>query len=329
MEITKILYTTIFIMLFEVPINAQRYPFQWVNVPDSISKELDVMYGDEKVGAGKNVYKLNVYDDFEFNNGIYSYKGMGSHFLPKFFLYYDGHIYYFKADAECIYEFLKEWNFYINSIHIKDKDIIDFSVDILKYFYPNNGTDNIVFIDAVPNYINIILDSCSNKVMKTAIFSKLSEYITDSNNKRKYEKINASAELLYGEWYFQTEIHIKKTMAGKSVSQKTCGDMPRLIFCQQGKGMIYNNSLIKSNRQGDSLLSFPNETNGRMKTDELNNTFRWFYNKNRFTMRNIDKSIFKKKDISLHLKDMFVHNDKIFMELEYKNIIYVMSKKIK
>lgn len=46
-------------------------------------------------------------------------------------------------------------------------------------------------------------------------------------------------------------------------------------------------------------------------------------------MRNIDKSIFKKKDISLHLKDMFVHNDKIFMELEYKNIIYVMSKKLK
>lgn len=135
--------------------------------------------------------------------------------------------------------------------------------------------------------------------------------------------------MLYGEWYFQTEIHIKKTMAGKSVSQKTCGDMPRLIFCQQGKGMIYNNSLIKSNRQGESLLSFPNETNGRMKTDELNNTFRWFYNKNRFTMRNIDKSIFKKKDISLHLKDMFVHNDKIFMELEYKNIIYVMSKKLK
>lgn len=93
--------------------------------------------------------------------------------------------------------------------------------------------------------------------------------------------------------------------------------------------MIYNNSLIKSNRQGESLLSFPNETNGRMKTDELNNTFRWFYNKNRFTMRNIDKSIFKKKDISLHLKDMFVHSDKIFMELEYKNIIYVMSKKLK
>lgn len=318
-------------MFFDVPINAQRYPFQWVNVPDSISEELDAMYGEEKVGAGKNVYKLNVYDDFEFNNGIYSYKGMGPHFLPKFFLYYDEHIYYFKADPDCVYDVLKEWNLYINSIQIKDKDIIDFSVDILRYFYPNNGTDNMVFLYAVPNYINIILASCSNKVMKTTIFSKFLEYITDSENncKRKYEKINASTELLYGRWYFQTEIHINKTRTGEIISQKTCEDMPELIFYKQGKGVIYNNSFIKSNRQSEFCSNFFDAINGRMRTDDFNNTFRWFYKKNRLTIENIDKNIFKKKDISLHLKELFVHNDKIFMELEYKNIIYVMSKTFK
>ena len=51
-----------------------RYPFQWWNIPDSISEKLDSVYGEPDSGAGRNVRKLGVYDDFEFQNGVYSYR---------------------------------------------------------------------------------------------------------------------------------------------------------------------------------------------------------------------------------------------------------------
>lgn len=41
----KITVITLFIIWFDSPINAQRYWFQWMNVPDSISEKLDSVYG--------------------------------------------------------------------------------------------------------------------------------------------------------------------------------------------------------------------------------------------------------------------------------------------
>ena len=43
-------------MLFVQQIVAQRYPFQWVNVPNGVSDILNNKYGSVDVGAGYNVY---------------------------------------------------------------------------------------------------------------------------------------------------------------------------------------------------------------------------------------------------------------------------------
>lgn len=79
---------------FNSPINAQRYWFQWMNVPDSISEKLVSAYGSYDVGAGRNASRLGSYDDFEFENGIYAYKGMGPHYPVKNFLYYDKQLFF-------------------------------------------------------------------------------------------------------------------------------------------------------------------------------------------------------------------------------------------
>lgn len=296
----KITVITLFIIRFQSPINAQRYLFQWMNVPDSISEKLDSVYGHD-VRAGHNAHRLGIYDDSEFENGIYTYKGMGPHFPIKYFLYYNDKLYYFQTPPNRdSLSFLKEWNTYIRKLDISKEDIADFSASILVHI--SRGEHSDAFKDSIACYVNIMLDSCDIIGMRETIDSiylkKMHIYNVENID---YKRVEISQEFLYGKWYFQTQL--RKVIEDRETrySQRPYGDMPEIELYSNGDGKICN--------------------------DELNNNFRWSYRGNDIRFMDIGQDIFPERNISLRLNTAFRHNNKLFMELKGKNIVYVLSKK--
>lgn len=63
------------------------FPFNWVNVPDSISTLLAKEYMIGNCNAEHNVRNMTIRNDVEFQPGVYVYNGMGPHFEHKMFIY--------------------------------------------------------------------------------------------------------------------------------------------------------------------------------------------------------------------------------------------------
>lgn len=75
--------------------------FQMVDVPDSVCLKLESAYksttGFDSVNAGENVWNLTNRKDFVFKNGLYSFKGQGSHYPRCIFIFKNPKIYIFKS----------------------------------------------------------------------------------------------------------------------------------------------------------------------------------------------------------------------------------------
>lgn len=76
------------------------FPCQWVTAPDSIKEQLIDAYGDNGYCAICNIHNIGVFNDIEFQNGVYCYRCRGDHFPQKLFVYYDNHLYVFKDALE-------------------------------------------------------------------------------------------------------------------------------------------------------------------------------------------------------------------------------------
>ncbi len=290
-------------MLFVQQVVAQRYPFQWVNVPNGVSDILNNKYGSVDVGAGYNVYKMAMWDDFEFDNGVYLYKGMGPHFPLKLFIFNDDSLYIFHTPPFKVREYIVEWKSYFNKTNMENEYIIDYSAKILRYLknMTDDYMDSTLFSDSLLHYIKIITDSKSHEsqYLMEQIYSRYENF--DSNvlaAKKDYHYLKINKNNLYGQWYFQTIIHKKHN----EISQQVCIGIPEINFKLNNEGVYYENS--------------------------KRNSFYWSCKNSRLQINNIDKIFFNEQNPQLLIKKMFWHNNKLFMELDNnKGSIYVLSRK--
>ena len=76
--------------------NGEENPFPRVTVPDSIAVKLKKAYETSsklRSNAEANVYNLIDRFDYDFKDGIYSFKGMGPHFPRRIFIFDKGQLF--------------------------------------------------------------------------------------------------------------------------------------------------------------------------------------------------------------------------------------------
>ena len=80
--------------------NGEENPFPRVTVPDSIAVKLKKAYETSsklRSNAEANVYNLIDRFDYDFKDGIYSFKGMGPHFPRRIFIFDKGQLFIFDS----------------------------------------------------------------------------------------------------------------------------------------------------------------------------------------------------------------------------------------
>lgn len=81
--------------------SAKKDKLYLVSVPDSIAFVLDEAYKAltkrANVNAGVNVHNVINYKNNKFENGLYSFGGMGPHFPKLLFIYYNSTLYIISA----------------------------------------------------------------------------------------------------------------------------------------------------------------------------------------------------------------------------------------
>ena len=92
-----ILLLTCISLCYYTGAQTKKNPFQMVNVPDTIYKQLENVYIQERGSAGAriNIFNLEDSKDFVFKNGIYSYRLSGPHFQRRLFIYNNSKLYIF------------------------------------------------------------------------------------------------------------------------------------------------------------------------------------------------------------------------------------------
>ena len=82
--------------------NGKGNPFPRVAVPDSIAVKLREAYKSTtelRCNAEANVYNLIDRFNYDFKDGIYSFKGMGPHFPRRIFIFDKGKLYIFGNEG--------------------------------------------------------------------------------------------------------------------------------------------------------------------------------------------------------------------------------------
>jgi len=196
---------------------------------------------------------------------------------------------------------MKEWNTYIRKHDMPREDIAYLSATILAHIGHDSYSDT--FKDSIAYYVNIMLDSCNISEIKATIDSISLEKVFAYNNLEsiEYKEIKIVPEFLRGKWYVQTRLLKKREDGEIRYSQRPDGDMPEIELYSNGDGKICN--------------------------DELDNHFRWSYRGDDIRFMDIGQGLFLERNISLRLNTAFRHNNKLFIELKGKNIVYVLSKK--
>ena len=112
-------------------------PFPRVIVPDSIAVQLREAYKSTtttRCNAEANVYNYIDPTDYDFKNGIYSFKGMGPHFPRRIFIFNDGRLFIFDnagfdAPKEVIHEFTRA----MDSLHLSSDQVVQYVKAISEY----------------------------------------------------------------------------------------------------------------------------------------------------------------------------------------------------
>ena len=82
--------------------NGKGNPFPRVAVPDSIAVKLREAYKSTtelRCNAEANVYNLIDRFNYDFKDGIYSFRGMGPHFPRRIFIFDKGRLFIFESEG--------------------------------------------------------------------------------------------------------------------------------------------------------------------------------------------------------------------------------------
>ena len=123
--------------------NGEENPFTRVTVPDSISVKLKKAYETSsklRSNAEANVYNLIDRFDYDFKDGIYSFKGMGPHFPRRIFIFDKGQLFIFdSAGFNEPQEVIREFSQAIDSLNLSPDQIVQYSKTISKYLEQESG----------------------------------------------------------------------------------------------------------------------------------------------------------------------------------------------
>lgn len=123
--------------------NGKGNPFPRVAVPDSIAVKLREAYKSTtelRCNAEANVYNLIDRFDYDFKDGIYSFKGMGPHFPRRIFIFDKGQLFIFdSAGFNEPQEVIREFSQAIDSLNLSPDQIVQYSKTISKYLEQESG----------------------------------------------------------------------------------------------------------------------------------------------------------------------------------------------
>ena len=123
--------------------NGKGNPFPRVAVPDSIAVKLKKAYETSsklRSNAEANVYNLIDRFNYDFKDGIYSFKGMGPHFPRRIFIFDKGQLFIFdSAGFNEPQEVIREFSQTIDSLNLSPDQIVQYSKTISKYLEQESG----------------------------------------------------------------------------------------------------------------------------------------------------------------------------------------------
>ena len=123
--------------------NGEENPFPRVTVPDSIAVKLKKAYETSsklRSNAEANVYNLIDRFDYDFKDGIYSFKGMGPHFPRRICIFDKGQLFIFdSAGFNEPQEVIREFSQAIDSLNLSPDQIVQYSKTISKYLEQESG----------------------------------------------------------------------------------------------------------------------------------------------------------------------------------------------
>ena len=123
--------------------NGEENHFPRVTVPDSIAVKLKKAYETSsklRSNAEANVYNLIDRFDYDFKDGIYSFKGMGPHFPRRIFIFDKGQLFIFdSAGFNEPQEVIREFSQAIDSLNLSPDQIVQYSKTISKYLEQESG----------------------------------------------------------------------------------------------------------------------------------------------------------------------------------------------
>lgn len=123
--------------------NGKGNPFPRVAVPDSIAVKLREAYKSTtelRCNAEANVYNLIDRFNYDFKDGIYSFKGMGPHFPRRIFIFDKGQLFIFdSAGFNEPQEVIREFSQAIDSLNLSPDQIVQYSKTISKYLEQESG----------------------------------------------------------------------------------------------------------------------------------------------------------------------------------------------
>ena len=123
--------------------NGKGNPIPRVAVPDSIAvklKKANETSSKLRSNAEANVYNLIDRFNYDFKDGIYSFKGMGPHFPRRIFIFDKGQLFIFdSAGFNETQEVIREYSQAIDSLNLSPDQIVQYSKTISKYLEQESG----------------------------------------------------------------------------------------------------------------------------------------------------------------------------------------------
>ena len=123
--------------------NGKGNPFPRLAVPDCIAVKLKKAYETSsklRSNAEANVYNLIDRFNYDFKDGIYSFKGMGPHFPRRIFIFDKGQLFIFdSAVFNEPQEVIREFSQAIDSLNLSPDQIVQYSKTISKYLEQESG----------------------------------------------------------------------------------------------------------------------------------------------------------------------------------------------
>lgn len=123
--------------------NGKDNPFPRVIVPDSIAVKLREAYKSTtelRCNAEANVFNLIDKQNYDFVDGIYSFRGMGPHFPRRIFMFNNGELFIFEsAGYNASKGVVQEFSRAIDSLNLSSSQVVQYAKAISEYLNAEFG----------------------------------------------------------------------------------------------------------------------------------------------------------------------------------------------